>query len=62
MSDLAKHARATAEGYRMLAEISSPANRTAYLTMAEWWENRAEQLELAQQMGSAANSNSDIKH
>jgi hypothetical protein len=38
-------ARARAEEYRALAEVSSGDTRITYLAMAEWWDNRAAELE-----------------
>jgi hypothetical protein len=42
-------ARAIAEQYRALAEVGPPAQRDNFMQMAEWWENRALELEIEMQ-------------
>ena len=49
MAETAATARATAEKYRALAEVATGDTRAAYLAMAEWWEQRAAELEAGEQ-------------
>lgn len=54
MTETAASARETAEKYRKLAEVSGDVtSRRACLVMAEWWEQRAKELEAAAQIDPA---------
>ena len=47
MTDAANHAHATAERYREQARRTTGAIRSANLVMAEWWDDRALKLGVA---------------
>ena len=59
MPETAASARETAKKYRKLAEVSDLTSRNAYLVMAEWWEQRAKELEAAAQIDPAEKPKSD---
>ena len=61
MTETAASARETAEKYRKLAEVSSGTTRAAYLVMAEWWEQRANELEAAVQIDPAEKPKPDTE-
>ena len=62
MTETAATARKTAEQYRRLAEVSGDAtSRRAFLVMAEWWEQRAKELEAAEQARSSQGSGSHTR-
>jgi len=41
MAETTKYGRAAAEKYRGLARLTNEPMRTAYLVMADWWDDRA---------------------
>jgi len=45
MSARADDARRMAENYRALAETADPVDRRRFLHMADWWQQRAAELE-----------------
>jgi hypothetical protein len=45
MSAKADDARGMAEKYRALAEMASPMDRRRFSRMADWWQQRAADLE-----------------
>lgn len=61
MPDTAATAREMAEKYRALAEMTDATRRAAYLVMAEWWEQRARELEAAGKIAPAEKGKSDTE-
>lgn len=45
MSARADDARRMAENYRALAETANPVDRRRFSRMADWWQQRAAELE-----------------
>ena len=59
MPETAATARETAQKLRALAKASSATYGNAYLVMADWWDQQAVKLEVAEQAQAAPLSDSN---